>query len=263
MSTQDVHAVLAPAQKFHPEFGYLCPSLRLRRQARGAVVTVLAAMVIAAGAALALSPQLVPQSEGVGQEASLSAAPVPAMSLPALPVAEMPVLPIDKAAGLADENVPAARAPAALATQMSAATRAQAACDDLSGSFLAPGCQLGKAGKSRQARTARAARSRVAGIQIGRADAAFEAGSDRAEAPPPTPIAESAAVAANAAAPVQAAERPAAPAKKPVKTAPKPTPGRDIATAEAAPAAPAPGFGPFGLFHEPPRTASGAWAMSW
>jgi hypothetical protein len=146
---------------------------------------------------------------------------------------------------------------------MSAATRAQAACDDLSGSFLAPGCQLGKAGKSRQARAARAARSRVAGIPIGRADAAFEAGSDRAAAPQLTLAAEGAALAANAAVPVQAAERPVAPAKKPVKTAPKPAPGRDIATAEAVPAAPAPGFGLFGLFHEPPRTGSGAWAMSW
>jgi len=67
MSTWD--GGFSPAQSFHPEFGYLCPSARFRRRARGVVVTLAAGMLIAGSMALALMPQLAPQPPGDGGRA--------------------------------------------------------------------------------------------------------------------------------------------------------------------------------------------------
>jgi hypothetical protein len=252
MFTQGVHAESSSAQSFHPEFGYFCPTPRLRRKFRSGVITLLAGMAIAAGATLALSPQLAPQSDAARRVAmplveQLAAVPLAAMPLDATPVplAERPLV-------LAQKSVPATAASTAPATRELATARARSSCDDLSDSFLAPGCQLGKAGKSRVARTARAAAARAAAISSGGADAG----------PQPTAAATAApAVAASEAAVAQPAERPV-PAKKPVKTAHKAMPGREVATADAAPPAPATGFSLFSLFHQPTRTGAGAWAMS-
>jgi hypothetical protein len=238
MFTQRVPAESSSAQNFHPELGYFCPTPRMRRNFRSAVITVAAGMAIVAGATLALSPQLAPQGE---------AAPKLAMS----PVEPLAVA--DPPAGLGQVSVPATTLPTTPATGELAAGRGRSVCDDLSGAFLAPRCQAGKAGKSRMARTARAASARAAAISTGGADAGPQ---------PITAAAAGPATAADEAAVAQPAERPV-PAKKPVKTANKPMPGRDVASAEAAPAVPAPSSGLFGLLHAPTRTGSGAWAMSW
>src|ERR1700686_522150 len=150
MSSKDVHAAF-PAQNFHPEFGYLCPSARMRRKLRSAAVTFLAGMVIAAGTALALVPQLVPNSpgDGAGQEPALTV------------VAAVP--PIGKAADgkaadgkAANEGMAVTMAPLRRATDRFLRSRAQTSCDDLSGSFLSPQCRFGKAGRSHLTRLARA-----------------------------------------------------------------------------------------------------------
>jgi hypothetical protein len=252
MFTQRDHAESSSAQNFHPEFGYFCPTPRMRRNFRSAVITVVAGMAIAAGAGLTLSPQLAPQGEAARQRAMPQIAPLTAVSLNAMPVNPTPVPPVDRPAGLAQETLPAAPVPAALAAARElAAARARISCDDLSGSFLAPRCQASKAGKSRTARTARAAGARAVAISTGGADAGPQ---------PTTAAAAKPAVAANEAAVVPPAERPV-PVKKPVKTAHKPMLGREATTAAAA--RPAPGSGLFGLFHQPTRTGGGAWAMSW
>jgi hypothetical protein len=274
MSTWDVHAGFAPAQNFHPEFGYLCPSAQLRSRVRSTAVMLLVGMAIAGGLALALLPQLVPQlgpqpvSEGVREGSALVA-----MALP----------PIDKAAAPVQDGMPAPTLRAD-PTERASLSRAQVSCDDLSGSFLAPQCQLGKTGKAHVTRTAHAAPAaghRVATIPIGRPDAGLEAGPREAgshqagarDAGPPraaasksAPVAETpaAAVAANDASMVPP-QKPAAPAKKPVMTVHKQPPnpqvqGRGLASLDT-PAAPSPGFDLFALFHQPPRTGNGIWAM--
>jgi hypothetical protein len=272
MSTWD--GGFSPAQSFHPEFGYLCPSARLRRKVRGVVITLAAGTVIAGSIALALLPQLAPQPPGDGaRQPSVPQAALPATALP----------PLDQAADLratkvADQVVPAATLAWAVATEHAAASRAQATCDDLSGAFLAPQCQLRKAGKSHSTHAARAPRdagSRVATVTIGRADAAAQAGPPEAaprDAGPqelgshtalrPAPAAEAAAtvVATNEVpAVVMPPSKPVVPAKKPVKIAQKQAPSRDSADNPAAP--PSPGFNLFALFHQPPRTGNGSWAM--
>jgi hypothetical protein len=265
----------SPAQSFHPEFGYLCPSAQFRRKARVAVVTLAAGMLIAGGMALALMPQLAPQSPGDGERAEsvLSALASPTTSGPTDKA-------IDKAAdlkpaGLADEGMPAAAMARAVAPARATSWRAPAACDDLSGSFLAPQCQLGKTGKAHPTRPAHEAGNRVA---IGRADvpqptelreaAPRETGSQelpRKVAASREPVAT--AVATNeASTPVMVPPKPAAPVKKPVKTVQKQAPnqqapGRDPASGEPPAAAPPHGFDLFALFHQPPRTGSGFWAM--
>ena len=156
MFTQGVDAKSSSAQNFHPEFGYFCPTPLMRRKFRSAVITVVAGMAIVAGAALALSPQLAPPSDAARQPASpqveaavsLAAVPLAATSLDATPVAA------DRLAGLAQEIVPTPRVSPAPALRQLAAAGARSDCDDLSNSFLAPRCQVGKAGKSRAARTA-------------------------------------------------------------------------------------------------------------
>jgi hypothetical protein len=269
MSTWD--GGFSPAQNFHPEFGYLCPSARFRRKARNAAFALAAGTLIAASMALALLPPLLPRlapqpsADGVRQEGREESVLSP-MTLPPTidKTAEF------KATSPADEGVPAATV-RAIATERAASARAQASCDDLSGSFLAPQCQLGKTGKSHATHTAHAARdtgNRVATVSIGRADAAPQAGprepAARQAAPQelprkvaasgPAPAAETAATAvATNEAPTVA--KPAVPAKKPVKTAQKQAPSRNVASAES-PAAPH-GFDLFALFHQPPRTGSG------
>jgi hypothetical protein len=278
MFTKDARAGIPAAQNFHPEFGYLCPSARMRRKARSAAMTVLAGMVIAAGMALALVPQLAsnPSGEGGREESALSTAAVSA------PIDRATVdrmtgdrVAVDKAPD--DTAMPVIQAPSIPVTYPAAALRAQASCDDLSGSFLVLQCQSSKPGKlrmTREARAAHAASRRAANMPIGRIDAEPET-EQHAAAPRPAAaaVAAPAPVAANAVAAVNPPEKPAAPVKKPAKTAQKPMPSRDSAGADALPAAPPPGFGLFGLFREPLRigngsagnrsTAGGPWTMSW
>jgi hypothetical protein len=252
MSSKDDHAAF-PAQNFHPEFGYLCPSVRMRRRVRSAAITLLAGMVIAAGTALALVPQLVPHSRGDGMREE-----------PVLTVAAA-VPTIDKAADgraadgrAADKGMAVTMAPLRRATDRLVRSRTQTSCDDLSGSFLAPQCRFGKAGKSHLTRLARAeAGHRVANISIGRAGLEGE----QHGAPRSAPAAEAASaasvavVATNEASPVLP---PAKPAKKAVKAVSKPAPSRDIASTDSMAYAPLPGFDHlFGLFHLAPRAGTG------
>src|SRR5580704_4327013 len=165
MSTWD--GGFSRAQNFHPEFGYLCPSARFRRKARNAVIMLAAGGLIAGSVALALLPQLTPQSsDDGGPEASTRTA--------------MAVSPVDRTADLkatspTDEIAPAPTVPHTVAAERAAAAHAQASCEDLSGAFLAPQCQLGKAGKSHTAHVPHEAGTRVAGVSIGRTSAAVQA----------------------------------------------------------------------------------------
>jgi len=221
----------------------------MRRKMRGAALTVLAGMMIVAGAELAPVPHS--PGDGVREEAVLAVA----AALP--PIAEAG----DKAA---NKSMPVTMAASILVTDRFVRSRAQASCDDLSGSFLAPRCRFGKAGKLRVTRSARPAHPRVGAVPIGRPDAAFQVEQQGAAASRSAPAAETApaAVAANEASSVLPPEKPAA--KKPVKSAHKQAPSRDNAGANSLAAAPLPGFGLFGpFFHEPPRNGHGAWAMSW
>jgi hypothetical protein len=255
MFTKGVHAEFASAN-FHPEFGYLCPTGALRRKLRGAAVTILAGTMIAAGTALALMPQLAPHPSGDGARVE----PVPSVmpSIMAMPA-------IDQAADRAEVSRPATAAAtiAAPVTERAAAARAFAACDDLSGSFLAAHCQLGKTGKSHLARTAHPASNRVASVSIGRAGPGVEA---EPQAPAVSaPPAESAAavptaVAANEASALLPPEKRPAPAKKPVKLVHKPVPGRDVASVDPPPSR---GFNLFSLFHQSPRTGNGVSTTTW
>jgi hypothetical protein len=233
------------AQNFHPEFGYFCPSARMQRKLRRAAMTVvLAGLMLAAGAAVGL--QLAPSDDDVRR-------PVVPPALVSRPLDQAAVA---ETARIAEEGVPAMVAPAAPVS--GEGSRPQSSCDDLSGSFLAPRCQLGKTGKH-LARAARAARSRMAEIPIGRAEAGLEVGPQGPEASRSTPAGETAAAfAATEAAPGP----PEAPAKKPVKIVHKRPPNPEVATSAPLAAPPTSGFDFFGLFHEPPRTGNGAWAMS-
>ena len=157
MSATNFHAVVfvdaevPTPESFHPEFGYLCPSARLRRKLRRIVVTVGTGMAIAAGTALVLSAALVPHvpGQGTGEEAML-------------PVIAAAVRPVDQAAdrSATDRSTSAAMTPAipvTAATDRSPVTDRSAplragSCDDLAASFLMPGCQLGKSSMGGQAR---------------------------------------------------------------------------------------------------------------
>jgi hypothetical protein len=251
MFTKGVHAKRESAN-FHPEFGYLCPSAPLRRKLRGAAVTILAVTMIAAGTALALMPRLAPHPSGDGVRAE------PVLSVVAVPS-------IDQAAGKAEVNRPATAAAliAAPVTEQAAAARAQAACDDLSGSFLAARCRLGRTGKSRLARTARPASNRVAIVSIGRAGPGLESGPQAPAAPAAeTAAAAPTAVAANDASLPPPEKRPV-PAKKPVKMAHKPVPDHDLASADPMAPQHSRGFNLFSFFHETPRTGNGAGTKTW
>jgi hypothetical protein len=261
MSTKDVHAGPPRAQNFHPEFGYFCPSKQLRRKVRSGAMTAGAVMLIVVGTALALVPQLAPQSrDGTREESALTAtAPSPAVKSAGL------VEGLDL--GKAGESMPAPMGRAAALPNRGVGAHAPASCDDLSGAFLAPQCRLGKAGKTGKSRVTRIARvpgARGATFRIGRADARLEAEPENVAAARPWAVAEAAttAFAMNEAPPLPR-ERPATPAKKPVKIAQKQRPSRDVAGPDIPASAPSPGFGLFGLFHEPPRSTGGAWAVSW
>ena len=235
---------------FHPEFGYLCPSAQFRRKARNAVITLAAGGLIAGSVALALLPQLTPQSPGDGGH---EATALPAMAAP--PVDRTADLAADlKATSPTDESVPARTTVRTIAAERAAAAHAQASCGDLSGAFLAPQCQLGKAGKSHTAHVAHEAGTRVTGVSIGRAATSPSAPAAEAEA---TVVAADEAPAVTRPLP-----RPAMSDKKPVKIvhrqAPGPQgPGREVASADAPAAAPSPGFDLFALFHRPPRSGTG------
>jgi hypothetical protein len=264
MSTKDDRAaIFVPAEipappGFHPEFGYFCPSAQLRRKLRRVVMTAAAGMVIAAGTALGISSALAPHA-GAGMQ---PAAPMVVAALQPNLVADD-----SSADGLAANHLAAEHGgapatmgraiPVAPVTDRSPAadrSRAQSACDDLAVSFLMPRCQRGRPGKSHMA-ASRAAGYRVATLPLGRTEATpMAAEQDRVEAGPATVVTKE----ASATLPTAKA---AVAAKRPVKIAHKPSPGRD-AGAEILAAAPVPEFGLFGLFHEPPRSGNGAWAMS-
>ena len=258
MSTKDVHAGPPRAQNFHPEFGYFCPSKQLRHKVRSGARTAGAVILIVVGTALALVPQLAPQSrDGTREESALTAtAPSPTAKSAGL------VGGVDL--GKAGESIPAPMARAAVLPDRGVGPHAPAACDDPSGAFLAPQCRLGKTGRSRVTRAARVPGARVATFRIGRADAGLEAEPENVAAARPRAVAEAAttAFAMNEAPPLPR-ERAAAPAKKPVRIAQKKTPNPDSVGPDTAASAPSPGFDLFGLFHEPPRSTGGAWAMSW
>ena len=159
-------------------------------------------------------------------------------------------------AGLAQETVPATTMSAAPATRQLAAGGAGISCDDLG--KLLPRTPL----SARQSRQVALGAHRPCGRRAGRRyldrrrrrrSPADHGGRRRAGSHGKR--------SRRAAQPAE----PSVPAKKPVKTAHKPMPSREVATAEAAPPAPAPatGSGLFGLLHAPTRTGGGAWAMSW
>jgi hypothetical protein len=244
MPSTDVPAEFSAPQSFHPEFGYLCPSAPLRRQVRRAFVTVVAAMAVAASAALAVSTALVPNGPDAGTRERTKAA---ATASPAVDMA-------------AEAAPPGSLAPAIAAPERIDPARAQASCDDLAISFLISQCQAAKPGRSpmtRVARAARAANHRAASVSSGRPDEP-SAQPQMAEAG----TADAAVVAIDQPPIPLRPERPAAPIKKPAKIAHKRAPGPDNAGTETAAAAPKSGFDFFGLFHQPSRSASGAWAMS-
>jgi hypothetical protein len=271
MSTWD--GGFSRVQNFHPEFGYLCPSAQFRRKARNAVITLAAGGLISGSVALALLPQLTPQSASDGGH---EATALPAMAAP----------PVDRTADLkatsptdaspTDESAPARSTARTAAAERAAAAHAQASCEDLSGAFLAPQCQLGKAGRSHTAHVAHEAGTRVAGVSIGRTGAVLQAGPQEPAAPaaaqepvPRMAAASRSAPAVEAAAAVVAANeapavvlplpKPGMSDKKPAKIAHRqsPGPGRELASADAPAAAPAPGFDLFALFHQPPRSGTG------
>jgi len=255
MSSQDVYAGPPHAQNFHPEFGYFCPSKQLRRKVRSGAMTAGAVMLIVVGTALVLVPQLAPQSRDGTRAESAITATAPSRTAKSAGLVEV---------GKAGESMPAPMARAAALPGRGVGAHAPAACDDPSGAFLAPQCRLGKTGKSRVTRTARVPGARVATFRIGRADAGLEAEPENVAAARPWAVtgAATTAFAMNEAPPSPRA-RPAAPAKKPVRIAQKQTPRRVVAGPDSPASAPSPGFGLFGLFHEPPRSTGGAWAMSW
>jgi hypothetical protein len=257
MSSKDVDAAAARTQSFHPEFGYLCPSPQMRRKVRSVVMTVAAGLSIAAGTALALMPQLAPPASGDGMRAA-SAVSDTAIS-PTVPT----ILVNGADAGGADERPPVATLHATGVPDRAAGSRAGASCDDPSGAFLAPQCQAGKTGKSHMMRAARAPAFRVATVPVGRADAGLEAEPQNAEAASSLATETAATAFAMNEAPPLPRARPAAAAKKPITTAQKQAPVRDTASAAPSVAAPSPGFDLFALFHQPSRTGSSAWAMSW
>jgi hypothetical protein len=265
----------APAQNFHPEFGYLCPTARLRRRLRGAVITLAAGTVIAGSMALAVLPQLAPQPPGDGaRQGSLQGSlqesvqePMQETALPATVPAPVVEVADRKATRGAAEAVSAATLARAVVMGPAAASRAQATCEDLAASFLAPQCQLGKAGKSRSSRAAHARHDAGNRVTTGRADAAAQAGPPQAASleagspetgtgkiVTPAPAVETA-VAIDEAATVA---MPPKPARKPIKTERRQAP--DAATARTTPAA-SPGFDLFALFRQPPRTGNGIFAL--
>lgn len=233
-------------QGFHPEFGYFSPSAALRRRVRVVAKLALVGAAVVVAAALALSSALFPppvrealREEPVAMQASAprppdAIAPGQAVALPA-PAASVP------------------SAQAAVASDPAMAAHAQAACEDLSASFLSPQCRSGR--KSRLTRSAHAASRRVATGPLGQVDAPL-AGVPQYD-PGGAP-----AVANTSAAPP---EKPAAATKKPAKTAHKRPPVPEIAAGDptVAPPPPRPAFDLFGLFRVLPRLPDPPFSTSW
>jgi hypothetical protein len=246
MFTTDVQADTPAPPRFHPEFGYLCPSEQLRRQARRVVTTVVGGMLIAAGTALAISAASAPHAPREG---------VPEPSVLSVMLSVMAALqPIDNA-----PDAPAAMAPLSPITHpwndVSAPSLAQISCDDIAASFLMSRCQVGKTRKSHMRRAARIASHQVATIPIGRIDRP-----EQHTARPAQPAeAAPAAVATNE---PGKPDKPAASDRRSIKTTHKQVP-RDRARAETLAATPAPEFGFFGVLHEPAGGANRAWATQW
>jgi hypothetical protein len=266
MFTMDVQADTPAPPRFHPEFGYLCPSEQLRRQARRVVTTVVGVMLIAAGTALAISAGSAPHAPREGAREP---------SAPSVMLSIMAALQLtDKAPDardpdardpdVRDDAAPAATAPLSPITHprndVSAPSLAQLSCDDIATSFLMSRCQLGKARKSHLRRAARIASHQVVSIPIGRIEQHMARPAQPAEAA----LVGLAAVATNE---PGRPDKPAASDRRPIKTTHKQVP-RDSARGETLAATPAPEFGLFGVLHEPAGSgdrpwANRAWATRW
>jgi hypothetical protein len=240
----DEHAVASVGQSFHPEFGYLCPAAGLRRRVRQVAKLVLVAITVVGGAAFGLSSALLAPPAGkaarvapavaqvpTGQKAGAPAAGTAAAGVATQAIAAPAVPTTVEAKTFASETVEPAVAPSTQRTATvsgeAALAHAQAACDDLSLSFLSSQCRPGR--KSHSAHSP--ATSRLATVPLGRVDV--------------PPAAEPA-----------PAEKPA---KKPAKTAQGHAPIRDNARADAAVAVSAspPASGLFGFLRDLPRLADG------
>jgi hypothetical protein len=257
MSKRDVPAAMAPVQSFHPEFGYFCPSAGLKRKLHTALKGTLAVALIAGGVALAVSALVMPQrSQVVRTEASAVAA-----------------LRVDEPAAMPPSTSPLAEVqahamPAVVPVDNAALARAQATCDDLSASFLAGGCQVGK--KAHLRRSPQDAAHRVAAAPLGRTEAIPPAEAPQAAAAQPVRAPEArSAVAASAVAPAVDRDPEASPAsdkpvKKPLKTVQKRPPSTaPVETAATQPAQASPLGGLFDLFRSPPRYANGPGTTFW
>jgi hypothetical protein len=140
---------------FHPEFGYLLPMPRKRRQIRRAAMSASVAIVIAAISVVSLV-----RREGGGSGRDFVSAAAAA------------------AAPVADERPNVAPAGPVAVTDASSVSRAPAPCTDLLGSFIDSQC---RSAKLRKSRSERRAASRVVSLPIGRS-----ASVARDEASPPT-----------------------------------------------------------------------------
>jgi hypothetical protein len=158
MTMGDVHKIPLPngicpqflsSDDFHPEFGYLCPTPRMRIKLR--MIAILASIGMMIGAILVLAPVHRDGSESDRRELALSAAA-------AVPTAD---------------ETPAMKLPSStVVTIAPGALRAPASCQDLLGSFVNHQCE---SGKSREARSRRGAPHRIVSLPIGRSGAVFAA----------------------------------------------------------------------------------------
>ena len=129
--SRDISPQFLPPERFHPEFGYLCPTRRMRRKIRKVAILASIGMMVAAVSVLALAHR--DDSESERWEIALpAAAPVAGDEAPALI--------------LSPHAVPAS-------------------CQDLPGMFLDSQCRTGK---SRAARPRRRASRQVVSLPIGR-----------------------------------------------------------------------------------------------
>lgn len=125
-----VRSDLSSSPHFHPEFGFLCPSQRMRRNLRLAAAFVIVG--ITAGATAALAFGHLPASDTSRSEPAAFAASV------------------DETPSLA---VAAVTSPSpTVAIDPRASARPQGSCQDLSASFLDATCRGGKARKHHAAR---------------------------------------------------------------------------------------------------------------
>jgi hypothetical protein len=251
------------ADDYHPEFGYLCPSPRMRKTLRMSAIAALMGLAVGAVTMLALDHR-----RSADQEPG---APTLATAITAT------TEPTDA------RPTPASPTPNTAVADGSSASRLAASCSDLAGSFLDAKCQGKKQRKTHAARS-----HSLANLLLGhgsdtlrkpRPIAKIAAGetvpaAPNAEASRPTikpgvaknaqasaaastrsaatPSTASPTPAASADAPVQAS---AARAKKPVKTA-KRHRHEDVAIDSYAALPPPPIRDPFGLFRPMPRFGS-------